>query len=280
MSNILERLMKIDRRYIFVFIAIAIILPTIFEVRMKIDISEPVKKIFDRIESLKPGTVVVISNDYDPAAKAELYPMTLAIMRHCFRKNLRVLALNLWPQGAGLVRMALDISGKEYKKENGVDYVFLGYKPGGGVVIIGMGQNLLGTFPKDADGKPLAEMPLIKETGLKSLKDVPLVIDIAAGTPGIDSWVIYGRDQYGFDLAAGCTGVMATDYYPYLNSGQLVGLMGGLKGAAEYETLIERADEATRNMSPQSFSHLVIIAFVILGNIALIVEKSKKKRRS
>ncbi|MCX7703281.1 MAG: hypothetical protein N2234_04165 [Planctomycetota bacterium] len=277
--GIFEKLMKIDRRYIFVMIAVAIILPTIYEVRMKIDISEPVKRIYDRVESLKPGSVVLISNDYDPAAKAELYPMTLAVLRHCFRKNLKVLAMNLWPQGAGLVRMALSTAAKEYKKENGSDYVFLGYKPGGAVVIIGMGQNLLGTFPKDADSKPLAELPLIKEKGIKTLKDIPLVIAIGAGVPGIDAWVVYGKDQYGFSLVGGCTGVMATDYYPYLNSGQLSGLMGGLKGAAEYETLVGRPDEATRNMSPQSFSHLVIIAFVILGNIALIVEKSKKKRR-
>jgi len=276
---ILQKLMQIDRRYIFVFIAVAIILPTVYPVRMKIDISEPVQKIYDKIDSLKPGTVILLSNDYDPAAKPELYPMTLALLRHCFRRDIRVLAMTLWPQGAGLVRLALQTTAKEYKKKEGVDYIFLGFKPGGPAVIIGMGQNLLETFPKDAVGRLLAEQPLIKDTGIKSLKDIPFAISISAGVPGIDDWIVYGRDQYGFDMAGGCTGVMATDFYPYLNSGQLIGLMGGLKGAAEYETLIGRPDEATRNMSPQSFSHLVIIAFVILGNIALLAERAAKRRR-
>jgi len=40
-------------------------------------------------------------------------------------------------------------------------------------------------------------------------------------------------------VAVGVTAVMAADLYPYLQSGQLVGMLAGLKGAAEYEKLVD-----------------------------------------
>ena len=45
------------------------------------------------------------------------------------------------------------------------------------------------------------------------------------------------------------------------------GMMGGLAGAAEYETLVQASGTATEGMRPQSVVHLIIIAFIILGNV-------------
>ena len=42
---------------------------------------------------------------------------------------------------------------------------------------------------------------------------------------------------------------MATDYYPYLQAGRIFGLMGGLKGAAEYEILAENPGPAVQGMA-------------------------------
>ena len=38
--------------------------------------------------------------------------------------------------------------------------------------------------------------------------------------------------------------------------------------AAEYETLVGRQDKATAGMSAQSMAHLIIVAFIIFGNVA------------
>jgi hypothetical protein len=46
----------------------------------------------------------------------------------------------------------------------------------------------------------------------------------------------------------------------------MLGMLGGLAGAAEYETLIGHPGQATEGMRPQSVTHLIIIAFIILGN--------------
>jgi len=76
----------------------------------------------------------------------------------------------------------------------------------------------------------------------------------------------------------GCvTAVMGPENYPYLNSGQLKGLVAGLKGAAEYETLLGKPAIATRGMPAQSAVHILIIVLIVIGNILYLVEKRKRK---
>ena len=67
------------------------------------------------------------------------------------------------------------------------------------------------------------------------------------------------------------TAVMASDAYPFLQSGQLSGLIGGLKGAAEYEQLINHRDRAFIGMDAQSITHILIVIFIIFGNISFFL---------
>lgn len=274
---VLEKLQAIDRRIVFIFIGAAIVIPLLLPMGLPIRVTKEAKSIYDSIDSLKPGSMVLIANDYSPSAEPELYPMTLALVRHCFKKNLRVVAMTLWPGGVGMITRAFEEASQEYKKVEYEDYVNLGFKAGAVSVIVTMGQDLKGkAFPKDPKGKRTREMPVLE--GINSLRDMQYVMAISAGQPGIHEWIVYGADQYGFKLGGGCTGVGATDYYPFLNSGQLDGLLGGLKGAAEYEKLVDRTDKATSGMDAQSISHLVIIAFVILGNIAMFATSKKRMK--
>ncbi|MGC4096197.1 MAG: hypothetical protein QM706_03695 [Nitrospira sp.] len=60
---------------------------------------------------------------------------------------------------------------------------------------------------------------------------------------------------------------MAPGLYPLLRSGQINGLIGGLRGAAEYESLIDRKGKAVAGMDAQSATHVAIIALVIMCNV-------------
>ena len=84
---------------------------------------------------------------------------------------------------------------------------------------------------------------------------------------GATSRVQQVQSRFHVILVAGCTAVSAPEYYPYYQSGQLVGLLGGLAGAAEYEKLVDVTGTATRGMDAQSLGHLAIILFIIIGNV-------------
>jgi len=272
-----ERMLYIDRRWIFVGIALAVIVPYIIP-GLKMSggaVSSRTRAIYDTIDRLPPRSVVMISFDYGPASIPEMQPMAVAICKHAMSRDLRVLGVAVHSQGPLLGEEALREAAAEYGKKDGIDYVNLGYKPGGAVVIKGIGTNIYKVFPTDMAGKNCATLPVMR--GVKTYNDIDFVITLSS-TPIPFSWIAFAHEAYGAKLGVGVTAVMATDFYPYLQTGQLVGLINGLKGAAEYEYLIDHPASAARGMLPQSVAHLWIILTVILGNIAFFAQRAKSRR--
>ena len=96
---------------------------------------------------------------------------------------------------------------------------------------------------------------------------------LTSGTTA-DWWIVYGNAKYDMPLALGVTGVMASDFYPYLGNA-IFGLMGGWKGAAEYEKLVGEEHDATAGMPAQVAAHLTIILFILIGNIGYYLSRRK-----
>jgi len=301
--NFAERMLHIDRRIIFLVIGVCTLLPLLYPVGLAIKVSSEVRGVHDYIESLPEGSVFLLSMDYDPASKPELYPQAVALLRHAFRKNLRVIGMTLWLPGTGLADQVITqvaremgkVSGmtlwlpgtgladqvmtqvaREMGKVSGKDYVFLGWSPGSGSLIINMGQDLYKAFPTDYYNQPTRELAVLK--GIQTLRDVNYVVSLAAGTSGIETWYVYGKDKYKFELGGGCTGVIAPGLYPLLRSGQINGLIGGLRGAAEYEVLIGQKGRAVAGMDAQSATHFAIIVLVILCNVFYLLVKTSRKQ--
>lgn len=66
-----------------------------------------------------------------------------------------------------------------------------------------------------------------------------------------------------------CVSVSVPEMMPLIQSGQIVAGVLGMKGAAEYEVLVGHPGTATAGMDAQSFSHALIIIFIILGNLGI-----------
>lgn len=270
-------LRQMDQRWTFALVAVAIAFALFAPVEQPIKPDKPVIRVHDFIEKLPEGSAVMLAVDFDPQAKAELVPITIAILKHCLRQNLRVIGMTFWPEGAALGQQMFSTITEDAEfqdKQVGRDFVYLGYKPGGmPQVITNMGENILGTFPQDYQNRPTTTMPIFQD--VKSLKDIDYLIDLAAGgTP--DAWIIYGSDKYGVAMAVGCTAVVGPDLYVRLNAGQINGLVAGLRGAADYEALLEEPGLGMGGMFAQSIVHAMIILFVIVGNIAFL--RSRRRR--
>ncbi len=272
-----EKYLRIDRRIIFAIITVAVIASLIVKFELPIPASEPVQGIYEKIDSLPQGSRVMISFDYDPSSKEELQPMAIAFLHHCFSRDLKVIGMTHYTGAPGLADLAMNSVAKQYQKTYGEDYVFLGYKPGGASLIINMGENLYTAFPKDFYGKDTATLPALQ--GVDSLRQISYLFDLAAGTM-IETWLVYGKEKYKFEMGAGCTAVMGPDMYPFLQSKQLNGLLGGLKGAAEYEALVNKKANAVSGMRPQSVVHVIIIIFVIFGNVVFFISKRSGVRNA
>lgn len=269
----MQKLLNIDRRVIFVLVALAVTIPLLFRFKMAVPPTRHVKSMYDKIDSLSKDSHVLISFDYDPSSKEELQPMARALLHHCFKKGIKVIGMTLYPAGTGLAEKAIKDIGKEYGKKSGKDYVFLGFKAGSSLVIMNMGEDIYTAFQEDFYGKKTIGMPALK--GVSSLRDIDYAVNLTAG--GIyEAWIVYGREKYNFDLGVGCTAVMGPEMYPFIQSNQLTGFLGGLKGAAEYETLIDHKDRAAAGMAPQSVVHVLVVCFILFGNFIYFTSGRKK----
>jgi hypothetical protein len=279
--NIFERMVALDRRWVFLFLAAVVCFGYFFRNSFSVPVNTTgeVESIYNYIEDLQAGEKILFVLDYDPSSLAELHPMSRAILLHCFKRDIKVIAVTLSQYGTGMVvdifRTVEAESEMLFGKTPvyGEDYCFIGYRPYPAMVILGMGENFRTFFPRDYYDTPLDELPIMHR--VRNYDDVKCVIVIESGTAA-DMWLVYGSARYNMPLAFGVTGVMASDYYPYLGNA-LFGLIGGWKGAAEYERLAGLEHDATRGMPAQVFAHLTIVLFILIGNLGYFLSGRKTK---
>ena len=284
----MDRIQRFDRRWLFLAMALAIVIPLYFPIGLPVKPSPMTKAAFNTVESLKAGDVVFVSLDLDPASIPELEPFYRATILQLKRKNVKLVIATVWYAAPPLVErwirdtidQPIDPKGefgppdRAYKKN--VDYVYLGFREGKQAVIAALGADLRKTYDeRAADGTALEAIPMMQ--GIKQLKDFDLLVLVSAGFPGAKEYVQYVGTRYKLPMVAACTAVSTTDLSPYFQAGQLLGLVGGLTAVAEYETLVGRPGTALQGSDVLNVGHGVVILAIILGN--LIYFTGRRRRR-
>lgn len=266
---------KLDRRWIFVVMGLLVLLPLLFPLALPLFLSPPVKGFHDTIAKIPDGSTVLMSCDYDPGAIPEMVPMTKTALRQLLDKKCKVVITVLWNGGPGLVeRVVNEVIVQEYPdRQYGVDWVNLGYKAGNEAVMVLMGQGIANAFPRDYRGNETRSLPIMQR--IRDYTSFPLLVNISAGYPGTKEWVQQVQSRFHLPMVAGVTAVSAPEYYPYLQSGQLQGLLGGMAGAAEYEKARGEKGTATRGMDAQSLAHVFVAFCIVLGNV---IQWAKRRR--
>lgn len=281
-----EFLKNLDRRWVFLLMGLSVGIPILLQLRFPEKPTGLAQSVFDEIESLQPGDKVMLAFDYDPASEGELGPMATAFVRHCAEKKLKMYFMCLWPVGPQMIDQSIDnvIRSDFPNLVYGEDYVNLGYKSGYEAVIKVIVTDLRQLYTTDARGTNVDQIPMM--SGIESVQDMDLVINVSAGYPGTKEWVQYGSTPYPdtIRIVAGCTGVQAPQMYAYIPQ-QLPGLLGAIKGAAEYEKLVQdkyggdtpdpKYLEGIRRMGPQLIAHVLMIFLIIVGNVIYFIERSR-----
>ena len=293
MGDLFVKLGALDRRWIFLFIFVAVTIPLMLQRPAPVKPSPIVQDLFDRIEELPPGSKVILSLDYGPSTIPENDPMAHALARHILQRDLRLYAMTIWATGPPLLAYLIEnvVLTEFPDKEYGEDFVNLGYKVGNQGLIQSLTADFKAEYTADAGhgeaypSRPIDQIPMMKE--IRAIKDFDFIVAIGSGFPGVKEWVQFAGDPTGVDVGGGVTAVEAPLLYPYYPQ-QLVGLMGGLAGAAEYEACLgiaysqfkdsEASQVARIRMFPQTFAHLVIILFVVIGNISYFTLKRRERK--
>lgn len=264
------------RHWIFLGLFISLGLVMLLDIKLDMPVSDNTRKMFEFLDTLPEGSVLVVSFDHEASSLPEIRPVSLALLRHAFAKGHRLIGLALLAEGTVIGYRLMQKTAAEYNRVYGRDYVYLGFKPQFVAAILSMGESFPRTFPQDYLGRPYEQLELLRE--VHNYDDVAAVLSITDGSL-TTHWMEYGGARYGVRVLSGMTAAMMTTFDPYLASGQMYSLVGGLRGAAEYEILINRRGGGERGMLAQTTAHLYVILLVILGNVVYFTSRIKRKKR-
>ena len=267
--SILTRLQNIDRRILYLLIAVVIAVPLLQRPsEHPIIIFSEVRNAYNTLDRVPKDKAVLISAVWGPGTRAENEPQTEALMRHLFRNGTMFIVLS-WDQlGSEVTYDDGARIAKEMGKRYGIDWVHLGYNPGPMYAVIsGLGRNFPAVFKVDKFHKKLKDIRATEH--VRDHRDIGAVVEITpSGT--VSYWIAYFNQPYHVPLVFCPTMVMSAEAYPFLDSGQISGMLNGVIGAAQYETLIDMGGKPTYAAAAAralSWADVFIIALIVLGNV-------------
>ena len=276
-KGIFELLDSMDRRILAWVLMVVIAIPFLSPLGIPITISQPVLDYEDRINELEPGSAILIAISLTPSSAEELGPgcqATMEFLTQTYPDNheggkLKIIAvipgaqsLIVWEEFAQPV---IDRSTYEYE----VDYVKLGFVSGGETTVARLAEDIKGLLPTDFYGNDLDGMPMMEN--INDYNDISLAISWDASEQTqhyVKHWASKGVPVGGVVVAT-----MVPTLTTFYMSGDMFGFIGGSRGSAEFEYLINKPGAAIALTDTLSLSHLYLILLVILGNLGYFMKR-------
>ena len=206
----------------------------------------------------------------------------ISVLKHLLLNDVKIVVAAAYPEGSGIAVGILDEIGglAEWGKTYGVDYVNLGYIGGlSETTFAVLGADIKRQAPTDMFGTPYEQIPMLEN--IKDANDFDSVFVTTSGagqTPLylVRQWVItYG--VHGYMVGGPGASLTWAPYYP----DQFEGIIDGPLGSATYEGLLLREynvplGEGTRSIGFTCVTVVMLIAFVVIGNIRYFWKKRSK----
>lgn len=284
--NLFEKFESIDRRVIYAFVLLSLSLPLMLGMKLQPAEMETARRFYEQIEKLEiqPGEVVLIAVDWGPNTQAENKPQTEVAIEHLMRRNIPFLLITNYALATPFMEsIPKDVASKLMQEDPsrslkyGQDWVNIGYRPGSFTMIEGLAKsnNLASLWKTDAFGTPVEQLPALK--GVETIKDIPMLMQFTGLTGLFNYWLqFFFAEGHSPVFLHGCTSITIPDAHIYLASEQIRGLHEGIAGAAWHEQLLQEAfpsrsfDYSWRVNTGLAYAHIVILLFMLLGNVGLI----------
>jgi hypothetical protein len=282
-ETLLAKLEMVDRRIIYLLILICVIVPLVTGMGVPVAVSRYSQDTFDLIESLPAGSKVLYI--FHPGFWGESRSMFTAMWKHLFvRDDLHVIGFSNSPAGMGYwvneVRPILEeegLIGAGSGRVYGDDWVWLGYIPGYEAMYRSLAGDFRSVVTEDDEGTSVDDLPVI--ANITDAYDIDVVVD------GEGYAIERSYRQFGPPTAYKCIMVnigmssCIAKYVPWIEAGEIYE-MPGIRGGGEYEQLISQAYGfdtwlGTKFLASTTYSHLVLLIFLIVGNVIYFIRRSR-----
>ena len=269
----LQKLGTIDSRVIYALLIIALLVPLMRPIGLPISIGKHTQRSFGVLDTLSAGDVIIMDVGYSVSGAADVEPQTVAILKHLFGKGVRMIFTGNQTEGPMITERLVapyEATGKKY----GVDFVNLGYLAGGENAIAAYCGDLKKSYPVDFRKNSTSDLPLLQ--GINGAADVKMFVFFT--TQNSDMYVRQVT-QYKIPVVGGLINTISPQAEPYVNAGQLAGILVGLRGGAEYEMLMKAPGQGVASMDAQSMGHLLIIVFILFANISYLAGRNAAAKK-
>ena len=226
------------------------------------------------IDLLAEGAPVLMIFDYEPALAGEMEAAAAPFVdRVLGLRRPRVTILSTSPTGAALAERFMAATQSRHNYRGGEDYVNLGYLPGGTAGILSFAEN------------PRAAMPLpgwdsAAAQGVGRFSDYKAVILLTDQAETARAWVEQtGAARAGLPLLVVSSAQAAPMIQPYLLSGQVNGLVSGLRGGAAFESSSGLGSPVRRYWDAYNFATLFAALLIVFGGLWNFLAGARARRQ-
>ncbi|RLE68108.1 MAG: hypothetical protein DRJ43_06145 [Thermoprotei archaeon] len=272
----LEKVGAMPRWLVMTIVVILMAIPLIHPLGILPAISESTTDFYNAIDQLKPGDVVLFDIGFGSGGYPTLGPAAIAILRHCFSKDLKIVIMATAQEGTVIYPLLMDKVKPEevYGAKYGEDYVFLGFITGVQTAMAAVLGDLHSATPKDYFGTPIENIPMLAD--IRGADDIDVVVYLTTAGEIAEGWVYQAYSRYNKVTCGGWLSMMTPSLKPYYDTGALAGMLDGIRGAAEYEKLIGRPGDAMKTTDVLNLTQVWVLILVILGNIAYFAVRGKE----
>ncbi len=275
-----EKLAALPRELVLTLVLIAMIIPTLHPLGLPIMTGQMAQDWYDTVDALPEGSVILFDIGYGSGGYPSLGPANIAVFHQFFEKDLKVVIMATALEGSMMYPLVMEGVKPEsnYGAVYGEDYVFLGYIAGEQTAMAGVLGDLPALVSTDYTGIPIAQISILQDVAGADDFDIVAYLTTAGGTS--EGWVYQAYSAYDKDVLGGFLSMMTTSMKPYYDTGQLLGLIDGVKGAADMEFLTRHPGDAIQSSDVLSFTQTLVIILILIGNISYFGAKASRKEET
>ena len=243
--------------------------------------AEPVSEAYRLVDQLrsKPGAPVLLAFDYEPGLAAEMEAVAQAVVDHLLLLGAAPTVVSTSPTGPILAERFLMETQSAHNLVSGIQYVNLGYIPGGAAGLLSFIENPKLTMPYTMDGEAAWEteshpaLPPLQ--GVQSIEDFTLLVVIVGDPDVARSWVeqLSPRLQQAQETALIMVASAQVEPLlgPYFDSDprQVHGFLAGLRGGAAYARQTGRDDLPRKYWDAYGMGMFVAALLIIFGGLVI-----------
>jgi len=221
------------------------------------------------INTIPDQAPVLLAFDYEPGIAGEMNAAAASLVDHLMLKGARLTLVSTLPAGPAMAEYFIQTIQKQHDYTSGMQYINLGYLPGGATGLLSFAQTPEWVFPLSYNGVPPWETAPLQD--VEKLSDFALVVVITENPEDARAWIeqVQPRleDTPLLTVLSAQAEPMVRPYFSSEPNAQVNGIVSGLFGGAAYEVAVGRTNLGRTYWDAFSVGLIIALGAILIGGI-------------